>query len=86
MGVQKAGQELGLYLRAGEICGFRNHPNTQAFAQVLRQINRQAFEMGMASAGYMIDGMLAPVGKNRICVEAAPGRAGHDRMFESFNR
>lgn len=83
--VQKAAQELTLYTRAGEVCGFRNHPGTALYLKALRAMDEKSVELGIASASLMVDGMIARHGKKRVCTEAQPTRPGMERLLNSLN-
>jgi len=83
--IQKAAQELTLYTRSGEICGFPNHPGAKVYYSFLRTVNNQATELGIESAILMVDGMIARHGKSHVCAEAAPTRPGMERLLSSLN-
>ena len=85
VGIQKAAQEITLYVRAGEICGFRNHQNVRIYYDFLRRVDKNATEMGIASAHYMVDGMIAQHGKARVCAEAKPSRVARERLLDQLN-
>jgi hypothetical protein len=82
--IQKAAQELTLYVRAGDVCGFKNHPGAALYYGFLRVANKEAAELGIESANLMVDGMLARYGKQRMCSEAATGRPGMERLLDQL--
>ena len=57
--IQKAAQELSVYMRAGEVCGIRNHHGAAQYLAFLIAMNKDATDLGFGGGSLMVDGMVA---------------------------